>query len=75
MDLLQNTRMNWLAPLSLVLLVAGCGVTPNEVVPMRDGTLRATTYVQASEHCREKGTTARMLGKAPAEQGVLFRCE
>ena len=42
---------------------------------MRDGVLRATTYVQAADHCREKGTTARMLGKAPAEAGVLFRCE
>ena len=67
--------MNWLAPLPIALLVAGCGVPPNEVVRMRDGTLRTTTYVQASDHCREKGTTARMLGKAPAEQGVLFRCE
>ena len=67
--------MNWLAPLLVALLVTGCGVPPNEVVPMRDGTLRATTYIQAGGHCQEKGMTARMLGKAPAEQGVLFRCE
>ena len=67
--------MNWLAPLLIALLVTGCGVPPNQVVPLRDGTLRATTYVQAGDHCREKGLTARMLGKAPAEQGVLFRCE
>ena len=67
--------MNWLAPLLVALLLTGCGVPPNQVVPMRDGTLRATTYMQAGGHCQEKGMTARMLGKAPAEQGVLFRCE
>jgi hypothetical protein len=67
--------MNWLAPLLVALLLTGCGVPPNQVVPMRDGTLRATTYMQAGGHCQEKGLTARMLGKAPAEQGVLFRCE
>lgn len=67
--------MNWLAPLLIALLLTGCGVPPNQVVPMRDGTLRATTYMQAGGHCQEKGMTARMLGKAPAEQGVLFRCE
>jgi len=67
--------MNWLAPLPIALLVTGCGVPPNQVVPMRDGTLRAATYLQADAHCRDRGVTARMLGKAPAEQGVLFRCE
>ena len=67
--------MNWLAPLLIALLLTGCGVPPNQVVPMRDGSLRATTYMQAGGHCQEKGMTARMLGKAPAEQGVLFRCE
>ncbi|VTU37119.1 hypothetical protein [Variovorax sp. RA8] len=67
--------MNWLAPLLIALLVTGCGVPPNQVVPMRDGTLRAATYLQADAHCRDKGATARMLGKAPAEAGVLFRCE
>ncbi len=67
--------MNWLAPLLIALLVTGCGVPPNQVVPLRDGTLRATTYMQAGGHCQEKGLTARMLGKALAEQGVLFRCE
>ncbi|OUM02590.1 hypothetical protein [Variovorax sp. JS1663] len=67
--------MKWLASLPLALAIAGCGVPPNQVVPMRDGTLRATTYVEATDHCAEKGTTARMLGKAPAEKGVLFRCE
>ncbi|GAA4351012.1 hypothetical protein GCM10023165_38840 [Variovorax defluvii] len=67
--------MKWLASLPLVLAIAGCGVPPNQVVPMRDGTLRATTYVEASDHCTQKGATARMLGGAPAEKGVLFRCE
>lgn len=67
--------MKWLASLPFSLIIAGCGVPPNQVVPMRDGVLRATTYVQAADHCREKGTTAKMLGKAPAETGVLFRCE
>ncbi|WP_077001356.1 hypothetical protein [Variovorax sp. KK3] len=67
--------MKWLASLPIALIVAGCGVPPNQVVPMRDGTLKAITYVAASNHCEEKGLTARMMGKAPAEQGVLFRCE
>ena len=67
--------MNRLASLLIALLIAGCGVPPNRVVPMRDGTLRAVTYVEADEHCRKKGLTARMLGKGAAEQGVLFRCE
>jgi hypothetical protein len=67
--------MNWFAPLLVALLVTGCGVPPNQVVPLRDGTLRAPTYVHAGKHCRDKGLSARMLGKAPAEQGVLFRCE
>ena len=67
--------MKWLASLPFAVVLAGCGVPPNQVVPMRDGTLRATTYVQAANHCQEKGSTARMLGKAPAEAGVLFRSE
>ena len=67
--------MKWLASLPFALTIAGCGVPPNEVVPMRDGTLRAITYVEAANHCQGKGQTARMLGKAPAEKGVLFRCE
>ena len=67
--------MKWLASLPFALAIAGCGVPPNQVVPMRDGVLRAITYVAASQHCEEKGLRARMLGRAPAEQGVLFRCE
>ena len=42
---------------------------------MRDGTLRATTYIQAAEYCRKKNATATAVGKAPAETGVIFRCE
>jgi hypothetical protein len=67
--------MKRIALTTFVLAIAGCGSLPNEVVPLRDGMLRATTYAGAAAHCQEKGSTARMLGKAPAETGVLFRCE
>jgi hypothetical protein len=41
---------------------------------VRPGVLRAMTYVQASDYCDVKGQSPRWLGKAPAEQGVLFEC-
>jgi len=66
--------MNWRTLLPLALLVTGCSVPPNEVVPFRDGVLRAVTYTQAADHCSAKGQTPRWLGKAPAESGVLFQC-
>ena len=69
--------MNWrtLLPFSLLaLLVTGCSSTPNEVVPMRNGALRAPTYTQAADYCSAKGAEPRWLGKAPAESGVLFQC-
>jgi putative hemolysin len=66
--------MNLRTLLPLILAIAGCS-TPNEVVRVREGVLRAPTSADASNYCREKGSTARMLGKAPAEAGALFRCE
>ena len=71
-------RMNWHAylPLSLgvSIMVAGCGTPPNEVVPLENGVLRVPTYVQAAAYCKNKGLDAQMLGEAPAQTGILFRC-
>ena len=67
--------MNWRTLLPLALLVlAGCSTPPNEVMQVREGVLRATTYVQASDYCDARDKTPRWLGRAPAEQGVLFQC-
>lgn len=66
--------MKQIALIAFALAVAGCGTLPNEVVPLRDGMLRATTYAGAATYCQQRGSTAQMLGKAPAETGVLFRC-
>lgn len=67
--------MKFLACLALVLAVAGCNSLPNEVVPLRDGQLRASTWFQADAYCRKKGATLHTLGNAPAQEGVLFRCD
>lgn len=66
--------MNWRTLLPLALVLAGCSTPPNEVTQVRPGVLRAVTYVQASNYCDAKGQSPRWLGKAPAEQGVLFEC-
>ncbi|MBT2322279.1 hypothetical protein J7E62_07970 [Variovorax paradoxus] len=67
--------MNRFTLLPLALVIAGCSTPSPEVVPLRDGVLRAPSYVDASNHCRRQGATARMLGKAPGETGINFRCE
>ena len=67
--------MNRIALIAFASALTACGTLPNEVVPMRDGTLRAATYVSAATYCQQRGSTARVLGKAPAETGVLFLCE
>ncbi|MEJ7686575.1 MAG: hypothetical protein WKG52_06020 [Variovorax sp.] len=67
--------MKLLTSLPLAFVLAGCGIPPNQAVPVRDGVLRAPTYADAIAHCERAGATATMLGKAPAESGVLFRCE
>ena len=67
--------MNRLAFLFVALAQAGCATPPNEVVRMSDGVLRATTSSQAAAYCQKDRSTLRMLGKAPAESGILFRCE
>jgi hypothetical protein len=66
--------MNLRTLLPLVLVIAGCS-TPTEVIRVREGVLRGPTSADASNYCRAQGSTARMLGKAPAEAGILFRCE
>ncbi|MEJ8848342.1 hypothetical protein [Variovorax rhizosphaerae] len=55
--------------------LAGCGVVPNDVVHLRNGNLRASSYNEAGTYCENKQLTARYLAKAPAESGVDFRCE
>jgi len=57
------------------IALAGCGVVPNDVIQLRDGNLRASSYNEAGTYCEKKQLTARMLRKAPAESGVDFRCE
>lgn len=71
----QNAGMNRLALFSFVLLIAGCGTPPNQVVSLRDGTFRAPFYDQAIRYCQNEGLTASMLGNGPAQTGILFRCQ
>ncbi|WP_256735196.1 hypothetical protein [Variovorax sp. dw_954] len=63
------------AALLFGIALAGCGVVPNDVIHLRDGNLRASTYNGASTYCEQKQLNARMLGKAPGDTGVDFRCE
>ena len=61
--------------LLIPLVLAGCGAPSHEVVRMSDGVLRATTSNEAAGYCRKDGASLQVIGKAPAETGVLFRCE
>ncbi|MDM0072201.1 hypothetical protein [Variovorax sp. J31P207] len=67
--------MNRLSFLTLAIALAGCGAPSNEVIRTRDGVLRATTTVEAAAYCQKDRTTLRVVGKAPAESGVLFVCD
>ncbi|MDZ4361259.1 MAG: hypothetical protein U1B84_33440 [Variovorax sp.] len=68
--------MNWRITLfPLALVIAGCSTPPNQIVPFRDGVLRAMTYTQAADYCSAKSQEPKWLGKAPAESGVLFQCQ
>jgi starvation-inducible outer membrane lipoprotein len=67
--------MNRLLLLSLGIALSGCGAPPNEVFRTRDGVLQATTTAQAAAYCQKDRTTLRVVGKAPAESGVLFVCD
>lgn len=71
----QNAPMNRLALFSFVLLLAGCGTPPNQVISLRDGTFRAPYYDQAIVYCQNQGLTASMLGRAQAEAGIVFTCK
>jgi hypothetical protein len=62
------------AALASVLALAGCGTPPNEVVPQRDGSFRAPTYIQAADFCSKKGQALHQIGNGPAQTGVQFRC-
>jgi hypothetical protein len=59
----------------IAVFIAGCANPPPEVVSMGDGLLRGTTSQDALAYCSRTGMSLRMVGKAPAESGVLFRCE
>ncbi|MDM0035202.1 hypothetical protein QTI33_23915 [Variovorax sp. J22P271] len=67
--------MNRLLLLTLAIALAGCGAPSHEVVRTRDGVLRATTTAEAAAYCQKDRTTLRVVGKAPAESGVLFVCD
>ena len=67
--------MNRLSLLSFAIALAGCGAPSNEVVRMKDGVLRATTTAEAAAYCQQDRTSLRVVGKAPAESGVLFVCD
>lgn len=58
-----------------ILALAGCGTATNEIVPLRDGLLRAPTYAQAQDYCNKKGLTMHQRGNAPAQNGIQFSCE
>lgn len=65
-------------PLLLVaqaVALAACGAPSNEVVRLNDGVMRATTSAEAASYCQKDRSALRVIGKAPAETGVLFRCE
>lgn len=68
----MNRRLSFLL---LAMALAGCGAPSNEVVRMKDGVMRATTSAEAASYCRKDRLTLQVIGKAPAETGVLFRCE
>ena len=55
------------------LTLAGCGVVPNEVVPLRDGVLRSPSYRQASDYCEARGKSVNNLGRENSDN-ILFRC-
>jgi len=66
--------MKWLVTLSALLLLGACGVPNNEVIPFKDGILRATTPNEANDYCAARRLDVHIVGRAPAESGVLFRC-
>lgn len=67
--------MNRLSFLLLAAALAGCGVPAYEVVRMQDGVLRAPNSAAAASYCQKDRLSLKAIGKAPAETGVLFRCE
>lgn len=67
--------MNRLPVLLSAAVLAGCATPSYEVVRVGDGMLRATTHSEAAAYCSKDRLNLRVLGKAPAETGVLFRCE
>ncbi|RYF29843.1 MAG: hypothetical protein EOO26_16400 [Comamonadaceae bacterium] len=59
---------------ALALLLSACATGSSEVIRFGDGVWRAPTHVDAQSYCKQKDSTVRVLGKAPGEGGVLFRC-
>jgi hypothetical protein len=67
--------MKTLALLPFILALAACGTDSTSVIKVPGGQLRATSYNDATLYCQKTGQTAKTLGLAPAQTGVLFRCE
>jgi hypothetical protein len=63
-----------LGVLPLACALAGCGTAAHEVVTYPNGTTRTPTTADAVGYCRDKGLTAQILDRAPAQTGVMFRC-
>jgi hypothetical protein len=59
---------------ALALLLSACATGSSEVIRFGDGVWRAPSSIDAQAYCREQNLAPRMLGKAPGELGVLFRC-
>ena len=60
--------------LPLALAFAGCSMLSSEVIPMRDGNLRAPSHADAQNYCEARKLNSQPVGKAPGDMGVLFRC-
>ncbi len=57
------------------LALGGCSSFSSEVIHMRDGTLRAPSYVDAQNYCEERKQSSQPVGKAQGDTGIFFRCE
>lgn len=70
----MNRTMLLPLALGLAFVIAGCSTPPNEVTQVKEGVLRAPTYVQADDYCKARQLSPKWLGPAQAQQGILFQC-
>lgn len=59
---------------ALALLLSACSTTHTEVIRFGDGVWRAPTNADGANYCKAQNLRPQMIGKAPGESGVLFRC-